>query len=271
MKAVTLPHYELPKLSSTHSSSDAEFAFADTVFSYDHEVQSWRATGLVRLPCTTVTNEVRGLESSLQCEFGMEESDWKSWILSVEAFFSTASTTVPTSTPATTTTKLEPLVPDLLEPDYVSAIERARTLIAAGESYELCLTTQFRSTLPLDLASDPYPLYLSLRTSNPAPYSSYFRLPLSNIALLSSSPEKFLTIDKARNAEMKPIKGTVKRSADPVEDEKRRKALEEDRKERAENLMIVDLIRNDLLGFCEVESVEVPRLMVVESFKTVHQ
>ena len=81
-----------------------------------------------------------------------------------------------------------------------------------------------------------------------------------------------MRIDRTGKADMKPIKGTVRRSPqDPVEDERRKRALLADEKERAENLMIVDLIRNDMLASCPVETVEVPGLMLIESYQTVHQ
>eukprot|EP00127_Corallochytrium_limacisporum_P003410 Clim_evm38s149 gene=Clim_evmTU38s149 len=149
---------------------------------------------------------------------------------------------------------------------YVAAIKKAQELIEAGETYEVCLTTQIDSSAQ----PDPFVLYGELRTRNPAPYGAFFRMgPKLNI--LSSSPERFLRIDAQRTAESKPIKGTVARSDDPVIDEYRRNALGKNDKDFSENLMIVDLLRNDLGRVCEHGSVEVTKLMNVESYATVHQ
>ncbi|KAK4700683.1 para-aminobenzoate synthetase, partial [Phenoliferia sp. Uapishka_3] len=251
---------------------DSEFAFASSVLSFEHDTGSWRATALVRVESPGAENEAEREESASGSRFGLEEAEWKSWTSSVLAFFSSSPST--TARPPTSKLNLSlntTMLPDLDEPAYIDAIDRARALITLGESYELCLTTMFRTTISSNLAASPYPLYLSLRTSNPARYSAYFHLPLSSFSILSSSPERFMKIDKEGNADMQPIKGTVRRSDDPIEDARRKHVLENDEKERAENLMIVDLSRNDLLGFCEVASVEVPKLITVETIQTVHQ
>lgn len=263
MKEVSMPPSKSSPAADQPERTDAEFAVTSRALSFSHTDETWYATGLVRLEGSTE-------EDLWVSKFGVEEDQWTTWLNEVEAFFAPDRIAGVASAPSGPVDVVG-LKPDLARSEYMSAIERARQSIIAGDAYELCLTTQFRTAVSPTLSQDPYPLYLSLRASNPAPYSAYFRLPGSNIALLSSSPERFMRIDKDRQAEMKPIKGTVRRSDDPEEDQRRKEALAADEKERAENLMIVDLSRNDLLGFCEVESVQVPRLMVVESYQTVHQ
>lgn len=242
-------------------SADSEFAVATLVLTLDHEASEWIASGLLRVDGSSETDDpLAGV--------GATESQWRDWVEGLKQFFDSPPTR---ALDAPKSISIPPLVPDLARTEYIAAIEQAQRSIRDGDAYELCLTTQFRTTVSDSIAQDPFDLYRTLRVGNPAPYSYYFRLPLSNLTLLSSSPERFMQIDDTGRAEMKPIKGTVKRSDDPVEDERRRAALQADEKERAENLMIVDLSRNDLLAFCGVESVQVPRLMVVESYQTVHQ
>ncbi|GJJ70005.1 para-aminobenzoate synthetase [Entomortierella parvispora] len=264
-----------------------------------------------------------------------------------------------------------PFKVDSTEENYIRAIQDSLDYIHEGESYELCLTTQFRAKLPLypkrygtagsvleneDLSQVDYAfdLYKILRKLNPAPFSAFLSLPLSRqqkrkagddiidkLIILSSSPERFLKIGKTpvdesqsgtetgcRTVEMKPIKGTVAvakgcfckqdegcsvdehdsdssehnyeedddedmagseprfgqkadrnsmtardrcAEARQREDQSRIDSLSKNIKERAENLMIVDLIRNDLAHVCSSQSVRVPYLMHVESYETVHQ
>jgi para-aminobenzoate synthetase len=148
---------------------------------------------------------------------------------------------------------------------YLARIAARKREIFEGETYEVCLTTELRS----DGAIDPLAAYRALRARNPAPHAALLRL--GDVSVLSSSPERFLHVDRERIVESKPIKGTAPRAAHPAEDAYRAAALRADDKSRAENLMIVDLVRNDLGRVCALGSVEVPALMAVESYATVHQ
>ena len=148
---------------------------------------------------------------------------------------------------------------------YLANIAACQHEILEGESYEICLTTE----LHCDGAIDPLAAYRVLRGRNPAPHAALLRL--GDVSVLSSSPERFLRVDRERIVESKPIKGTAPRAAHPAEDYYRAAALRADDKSRAENLMIVDLVRNDLGRVCALGTVEVPALMAVESYATVHQ
>ena len=120
-----------------------------------------------------------------------------------------------------------------------------------------------------DASIDPWQAYRRLRRASPAPFAAYLRMP--SLAVLSSSPERVLRIGGDGVVESKPIKGTRPRGLTPAEDEELRAELAGSGKDRSENLMIVDLVRNDLGRCAEVGSVHVPRLFDVESYATVHQ
>ncbi|WP_243640465.1 anthranilate synthase component I family protein [Nocardioides jejuensis] len=149
--------------------------------------------------------------------------------------------------------------------EYVEAFADVQEALHAGLTYELNLT--YRETVESDV--DPVAAYLRLRALNPAPYAGY--LQHRGTHLLSSSPERYALIDRHRVLETKPIKGTTPRGATAEEDERLREHLATDPKFRAENLMITDLLRNDVGMVCEAGSVEVPALMEVESYPSVHQ
>jgi anthranilate/para-aminobenzoate synthase component I len=129
---------------------------------------------------------------------------------------------------------------------YLELIESAKASIAKGDAYQLCLTNQ----LTVETETNPYSVFLSLRQANPAPYSSYMRF--GDVSIVSSSPEQFLRVHESGLVSSKPIKGTRKRSG-------------------AENLMIVDLMRNDLGKVSESHDVIVSKLFDVESYASVHQ
>lgn len=152
---------------------------------------------------------------------------------------------------------------------YMDSVRASQHEIYEGNSYEVCLTAQTNARIQNPSPELFFELYRRQRAHNSAPYAAYLRC--GDFSVLSSSPERFLSVDEQRNAQTKPIKGTIARGATPEEDAAAAAWLRTDEKTRAENLMIVDLLRNDLSTVSDPASVRVPVLMGVESYSTVHQ
>ncbi len=149
--------------------------------------------------------------------------------------------------------------------DYIRDVTAAQAELRAGESYEVCLTAEASGHfIGAGLAT-----YLRQRRLNPAPYSAFLRL--GAVEVLCSSPERFLRIKQSGRIESRPIKGTARRGVTGTADTALAEQLATSAKTRAENLMIVDLLRNDLGRVCETRSVHVPSFMAVETYATVHQ
>lgn len=146
---------------------------------------------------------------------------------------------------------------------YAAAFAKIKHYLKEGDSYQVNLTQRFASPCQ----GDPWVAYSVLRRINAAPFSAYLNMP--DVQVLSSSPERFLKVTEGR-VETKPIKGTRPRKADPEQDRLQIAALSASEKDRAENVMIVDLLRNDIGKSCLKGSVRVPELFAVESYATVH-
>jgi aminodeoxychorismate synthase component I len=151
------------------------------------------------------------------------------------------------------------------ETQYLAMISSAQQHISIGDVYQVCLTNE----ITIETSEDPLAVFLRLRNSNPAPYSTYLKL--GNLALASSSPEQFLKVQTSGEISTKPIKGTRPRGTTPALDAAIAAELQSDAKERAENLMIVDLMRNDIGKVSRVGTVAVPKLFEIETYATVHQ
>lgn len=149
--------------------------------------------------------------------------------------------------------------------EYLTLVRQCLDEIRSGESYEVCLT----NAATVDRVIDPLQSYETLREISPTPYSAL--LQFSGVSVLSASPERFLRIGADRVVDSKPIKGTRPRDATPERDAALRQDLLDSEKDRAENLMIVDLVRNDLSRVCVPGSVHVPKLFDVETYAPVHQ
>jgi len=149
--------------------------------------------------------------------------------------------------------------------DYEAGVAKIRAYIAAGDVYQVNLAQRFRTSF----TGAPLELYRRLRARSPAPFGAY--LALGDVTITSISPERFLRLDAAtREAEARPIKGTRPCGATAAEDAALAAALTASEKDRAENVMIVDLLRNDLGKVCRPGSVRVPELYALESHPTVH-
>ena len=170
-----------------------------------------------------------------------------------------------------------PAVPAALEPapgftvrderdGYLAKVRAAQEQIRQGNSYEVCLTTALGAP---GVPCDPWGNYLRLRAANPAPFAHYLRF--GNMAAASTSPERFMSIGANGWMRAEPIKGTRPRGQTPDADQRLHRDLASSPKDRAENIMIVDLLRNDLSHFAVPGTLSVPRLCAIESYATVHQ
>jgi aminodeoxychorismate synthase component I len=155
---------------------------------------------------------------------------------------------------------------DFDEHSYCQAVEAIKQRILAGDIYQACMTHRLRSPL---YGGNAWNLYEELRRINPAPFAAYLKFPEAQI--VSASPERFLSVDTDGVAESRPIKGTRPRSPMPEADLALKDELANSIKDRAENIMIVDLVRNDFGRVCEFGSIDVPELMVIEPYATVFQ
>jgi para-aminobenzoate synthetase component 1 len=146
---------------------------------------------------------------------------------------------------------------------YAKAFDRIKYYLKEGDCYQVNLTQRFSSPC----SGNPWIAYKALRKINAAPFSAYLNFP--EVQILSSSPERFLKVHNGI-VETKPIKGTRPRKLDAVENQQQIQDLMDSDKDRAENVMIVDLLRNDISKSCEDGSVRVPKLFDIETYTTVH-
>ncbi|KAA1084295.1 Protein phosphatase PP2A regulatory subunit B [Puccinia graminis f. sp. tritici] len=280
----SLAHYNLPCRASADV-PDAELGFCNTALSYHHASSTWTASALVVSHNRTENNSSNSdFRQRFPLSVGLSQAEYEDWIRTMREIFygpkqkNHQVVELPEQQQHQQSNSSKPTMPNralesiVSEKDYLEAITKAQTQIISGESYELCLTTQFRGELAqAEEDGGHFERYEGLRRANPAPYGAYLRFGAYDTTILSSSPERFLRVDGAGGVEMKPIKGTARRVLGDVEaDQAAGQTLQNDPKERAENLMITDLIRHDLLGFCVPGSVRVARLFGLESVATVH-
>ncbi|MFF1574536.1 aminodeoxychorismate synthase component I [Leifsonia sp. NPDC058292] len=201
------------------------------------------------------------------CEGDAVDTDLEAWAAEVRAGLSTASGAAerhrsahagPFEHPAPAHWRHGP-------DEYLGLIAECQESIKRGDAYQLCLTDEASASVDRDALA----VHLRLRAASPAHHAGFVRI--GDTALVSSSPERFLAVTAEGRVQTKPIKGTRPRGATLTRDLDLRAELEASEKERAENVMIVDLMRNDLGRVCEVGSVEVNHLLAVESYPQVHQ
>ena len=230
------------KLNHTSTLPDAMFMLADRMIAIDHQEQT------IYLLCLIQQGQTASAE------------DWfKAIANQIE--------NLPPLSPIVPQNQKTPIIFRLSrdEKTYLGDIEKCLQEIHEGETYQVCLTNQIHT----DTTVDPLEFYRTLRRINPAPYAAFLRF--GDVGIACSSPERFLQIDRQGWVETKPIKGTLPRGKTPEEDLMLRDRLQNSEKDRAENLMIVDLLRNDLGRVSAVGTVHVPKLMAVETYATVHQ
>lgn len=161
--------------------------------------------------------------------------------------------------------KVETITSNFNEATYIQAVQEVKDFILAGDIFEANISQCFKAELPASFSA--FDLYKQLRTKNPAPFAAYFNV--DPFFVLSASPERFLQLAEGK-VQTRPIKGTRPRSLDPELDSQYAQMLQTSEKDRAENTMIVDLLRNDLSKVCKEHSVCVKKLCALESFASVH-
>lgn len=229
LKRESLPgyHYVQPyeqEVNPEHT--DSELLFANTVLRLDNYTGEWTAFSLIRRGEEDPIGDAIGAP----CKIGIGEEDFAAFLTRVHEVFE-----APPSPPYIEPHPLPEFVAIDDESSYAQTIGAAKEAIKEGETYELTLTTKFKAASP---DADPFSLYLDLRERNPAPYSAFIHFTARNTSILSSSPERFISIDGNGVAEMKPIKGTLAVSSNLEENERRKNQLATDVKELAENLMV---------------------------------
>jgi para-aminobenzoate synthetase component I len=190
-------------------------------------------------------------------------AELNSWVDSTIATL--AGVTAPSIPAAPLPIPISPVSWSYSDEEYLRMIVDCQAAIAEGEAYQLCLTAE----ASVDIRPNPLTTYLAVRESSPSHHGALIRV--GEVSLLSASPEQFLTVTPDGVVETRPIKGTRARGATPQLDESLKVELASNDKERAENLMIVDLMRNDIARVSTVGSVEVTSLLAVETYAQVHQ
>ncbi|WOO84553.1 Para-aminobenzoate synthase [Vanrija pseudolonga] len=287
MKEESLAGYRRPPQAVVER-VDAVWSWSDKVLER-REDGEWIARAVIADSGSPTGADMLDWLHSNGVEFGVSAASADEFISKAEDALKSAPQPFTTPTPA-----FPQFRPRISGETHMSRIDACREAIREGESYELNQTMSFIATLPPD--SDRYATYIRLRRFNPAYYSTFISFPGiltpkgRGLHVLSSSPERFLQII-GDVIEMRPIKGTARRvqpgqcvcvpgrgcggtdkgseaciAEAKYEDERRGKELSEDLKERAENLMIVDLIRSDLLSCCVPSTVKVPQLIALESY-----
>jgi aminodeoxychorismate synthase component I len=245
--------------------ADLPFAFRPGVVGavhYSNKAQDISKTSLLRVDRALVyDHDARAIYFLADVESRNEFDEWHRAALLRLALTGGGAASHQLNFPAATSAEL--IAEDDKE-QYLSKIAKAQQHIAAGDVYQICLTTRLSG----EYTGDPLSFFLRLRKQHPAPYAAFMRI--GEKTIVSISPELFVSVNNGRVVSS-PIKGTRKRSSDQEQDRRLIEELGADPKERAENLMIVDLIRNDLSAVCKPSSVSVDSLLAVRSYSTVHQ
>ena len=234
----TATHYSKEECQNCH------FRLYDTVIAVDHHAN-----------CTWVVSS--GLKSG-SCEPCRNTAEAR-----IHAVRQDIKQMLPPVTPAVNLTWHN----EISKTTYVESVDKVLEFIRAGDIYQANFAQTFTSELPD--GRNPLHVYLAIRRSNPSPFSAYGVFGKRTIAC--TSPERLITVSAEGLVEARPIKGTIERSDHPTEDQKLRARLLESKKDRAENIMVVDLLRNDLSQVCMPHSVKAPELCTLESYAGLHQ
>jgi para-aminobenzoate synthetase component 1 len=231
-----------PPVASDAAMPDMAFGFYDVILAFDHQrQQAWIISS--GLPATGAARSARAISRAAMMRARLVQ----------------ARQTAPI--------KLNLIWrPEISRADYLAQVTRILAWIRAGDIFQANFTSRFIATRPHGVT--PAELYQALRLRNPAPFGAYLRH--GDFALASASPERFIALDQAGAIETRPIKGTAPRHPDPAQDAAAAAALRASEKNLAENLMIVDLMRNDIGRAAGIGTVRVPVLAGLETFAHLH-